>query len=83
MHRSLLLTLFLVASLSAQQEPAAEKLARDVMIALVGTAVAGLDQDPAAAQRARVVAVLKDHLVPGSVAAERFDTVMTRPAPDA
>ncbi|MCA8966182.1 MAG: protein containing Coagulation factor 5/8 type, partial [Planctomycetes bacterium] len=28
MHRSLLLTLFLVASLSAQQEPAAEKLAR-------------------------------------------------------
>lgn len=54
----------------------ATMLGRDLMAILVGSAVAGLDREPEAAQRARLVALLRDRLVPRHVDAARFDRTM-------
>ena len=53
-------------------------IARDVLSAMVGSAVLGLDAEPEAAVRARVVAVLRAALVPAHVEPRRFDTAMVR-----
>ena len=45
---------------------------------MVGSAVVGLDPEPDAAVRERVVAVLRAALVPIHVSAPRFDAVMQR-----
>ena len=45
---------------------------------MVGSAVLGLDPEPDAAVRARVVAVLRAALVPAHVEPERFDAAMRR-----
>jgi len=55
---------------------AAVALGRDLMASLVGSAVAGLDPDPPAAQRARLTALLRDRLVPAHVEAAAFDRAM-------
>ncbi len=54
----------------------ATALGRDLMAALVGSAVAGLDREPEAAQRARLAALLRDRLVPEHVEPDAFDRVM-------
>ena len=54
----------------------ATRVARDALSAMVGSAMLGLDPDPEAAIRARVVAVLRAALVPTHVEAQRFDTTM-------
>lgn len=51
----------------------ATALGRDLMATLVGSAVAGLDLEPEAAQRARLTALLRDRLVPRYVAPDAFD----------
>ena len=57
----------------------ATRLARDVLSAMVGSAVLALDPEPEAALRERTVGVLRAGLVPGSVEARRFDAAMRRP----
>jgi len=54
----------------------ATALGRDLMATLVGSAVAGLDPEPEAAQRARLTALLRDRLVPGYVGPDAFDRMM-------
>jgi len=56
----------------------ATRIARDALSALVGSAVLGLDPDPDAAVRVRVVTVLRASLVPTHVEAPRFDAAMQR-----
>jgi AcrR family transcriptional regulator len=58
------------------ERPEAEALARDVLASLVGTAHTGLDEDVAAAQRERMISVLRAGLVPLHVDADRFDEAM-------
>jgi AcrR family transcriptional regulator len=53
-------------------------VARDVLSALVGSAVLGLDAEPEAAVRARAVAVLRAALVPAHVEQRRFDMAMDK-----
>lgn len=53
-------------------------VARDVLSAMVGSAVLGLDAEPGAAVRARAVAVLRAALVPAHIEQRRFDTGMDR-----
>ena len=48
----------------------------DALSAMVGSAVLGLDPEPEAAVRARVVSVLRTALVPAHVEAQRFDAAM-------
>ena len=59
--------------------PEAERLARDVLAALVGSFVTGLDPDERDV-RERLVGLLRLALVPGAVAPERFDAAMGRSA---
>ncbi len=67
----------LVAESAPQMSRAdATRVARDALSALVGSAVVGLDPDPEAAVRVRVVAVLRATLVPTHVEAARFDAAM-------
>ena len=54
------------------------RAARDALSAMVGSAVLGLDPEPEAAVRARVVAVLRAALVPDHVEPPRFDAAMQR-----
>ena len=54
----------------------ATRVARDALSAMVGSAVLGLDPEPEAAIRERVVAVLRADLVPTHVEARRFDAAM-------
>ena len=56
----------------------ATRIARDALSAMVGSAVLGLDPDPDAAIRERVVVVLRTALVPAHVEASRFDAAMQR-----
>ena len=53
-------------------------IARDALSAMVGSAVLGLDPEPDAAVRERVVAVLRSALVPAHVDAQRFEAAMRR-----
>ena len=66
----------LVAAAPSMTRPDAERLARDVLSAMVGSAVVGLDPEPESAVRARVVAVLRAALVPAHVEPRLFDTAM-------
>jgi AcrR family transcriptional regulator len=54
----------------------ATRVARDVLSAMVGSAVLGLDAEPESAGRARALAVLRVALVPAHVDHERFDAAM-------
>lgn len=67
------------ASAPGMSRADATRTARDALSTMVGSAVLGLDPDPEAAIRARVVAVLRAALVPTHVEAHRFDSTM-RPA---
>ena len=53
--------------------PEATQIARDALSAMVGSVVVGLDPEPDAAIRKRVIAVLRAGLVPAHVDAQRFD----------
>jgi AcrR family transcriptional regulator len=66
------------ASAPAMTRPEATRIARDALSAMVGSAVVGLDPEPDAAVRERVVGVLRAALVPEHVEAQRFDTMMRR-----
>jgi AcrR family transcriptional regulator len=70
-----------LAAAAAPEMPRAEaaRVARDVLAAMVGAAVIGLDPEPVSQGRERVVAVLRAGLVPGYLDPERFDTAMTPP----
>jgi AcrR family transcriptional regulator len=54
----------------------AERLARDVLASLAGTAFAALDEDVMSVQLERMVAVLRAGLVPQHVEPERFDRLV-------
>ncbi len=64
------------AAAPAMPRYAAERAARDVLAALVGSAIVGLDPQPASETRARAIAVLRLALVPAHVEAARFDAVV-------
>jgi len=64
------------ASAPGMSRAAATRVARDALSALVGSAVVGLDPEPQAAVRERVVAVLRAALVPVHVEPQRFDATM-------
>ena len=66
----------IAASAPDMSRAEATGLARDVLSAMVGSAVLGLDAEPAAAVRARAVAVLRAALVPAQVEQPRFDAAM-------
>ncbi len=57
----------------------AERAARDVLSAMVGSALIGLDPEPMADIRHRVVGVLRVVLVPAHVEAEWFDQALRAP----
>jgi AcrR family transcriptional regulator len=65
------------ASAPGMSRAAATRVARDALSALVGSAVMGLDPEPQAAVRERVVGVLRTALVPMHVEALRFDSTMS------
>lgn len=67
------------ASAPGMSRPVATRVARDALSAMVGSAVMGLDPEPDAAVRERVVAILRAALVPAFVEPERFDATL-RPA---
>jgi AcrR family transcriptional regulator len=67
----------LVAAAAPQMLRAeALSVARDVLAAMVGSAVMELDPEPTRATRDRVVGVLRAALVPDHVEPRRFDSVM-------
>jgi AcrR family transcriptional regulator len=66
------------ASAPELSRAAATRIARDALSAMVGSAVLGLDPEPEAAVRERVLAVLRFALVPAHVEPEGFDAAMRR-----
>jgi AcrR family transcriptional regulator len=66
------------ASAPAMSRDNATRVARDALSAMVGSAIVGLDSEPEAAVRERVVAVLRAALVPTHVEPLRFDATMHR-----
>jgi len=66
------------ASAPGMPRAVATRVARDVLSAMVGSAVIGLDPEPQAAVRERVIAVLAATLVPTHVEGRRFDAAMHR-----
>lgn len=66
----------LVAAAPALSRRQAERVARDALSAMVGSAVIGLDPMPMAEVRDRVVAVLRTALVPAHVDAQRYEIAM-------
>jgi AcrR family transcriptional regulator len=64
------------ASAPTLSRAGATRVARDALSAMVGSAVVGLDPEPQAAVRDRVVAVLRAGLVPEHVEPAHFDTTM-------
>jgi len=64
------------ASAPAMSRDVATRAARDVLAAMVGTAALGLDPEPEAAVRERVVGILRTALVPAHVEPHRFDEVL-------
>jgi hypothetical protein len=67
------------AAAPGMSREAATRVARDALSALIGSAVHGLDPEPEAAVRERVVAVLWTALVPQHVEAPRFEAAMRVP----
>ena len=70
----------LVAAAPAMTRPHAERLARDVLASLAGSAVTALDEDVMNVQQDRMRQVLRTGLVPHHVDADHFDSVMRAPA---
>ena len=66
------------ASAPELSRAAATRVARDALSAMVGSAVVGLDPEPEAAVRERVVTVLRAALVPAHFEPQRFDATMHR-----
>jgi AcrR family transcriptional regulator len=66
------------ASAPGMSREAATRTARDALSAMVGSAILGLDPEPDAAVRDRVIAVLRTALVPTYVDGQRFDVAMGR-----
>jgi AcrR family transcriptional regulator len=66
----------LSAAAPGMARPDAERAARDVLAALVGSAIVNLDLEPATETRARVVAILRSALVPMHVDGGRYDATM-------
>ena len=66
----------LVAAAPDLSRSDAERAARDGLSAMIGSAVLGLDPQPSADIRGRVVAVLRMALVPAHVEASRYDSAM-------
>ncbi len=66
----------LVATAPAMPRADAERVARDVLSGMIGSAVVGLDPQPDADVRARVVATLRMALVPVHVEGVRYDRTM-------
>ena len=66
----------LAASAPAMSQANAAQVARDALTAMVGSAVLGLDPEPEAAVRARVIATLRAALVPRYVESGPFDEAM-------
>ena len=66
------------AAAPAMSRAEATKVARDALSAMVGSAVVGLDLEPEAAVRERVIAVLRTALVPIHVEPPHFDAMMER-----
>lgn len=64
------------ASASSMSRGAATRVARDVLSAMLGSAALGLDPEPEAAVRERVIAVLRAALVPDHVETEAFEIAM-------
>jgi len=65
-----------VAAAPGLSRPQAERAARDVLSAMVGSAIVGLAPDRDGEIRDRVIAVLRTCIVPAHVDARRFDSVM-------
>ena len=68
----------IAASAPGMSRAEATRIARDALSAMVGSAVLGLDPEPDAAFRVRVVTALRASLVPVHVEAPRFDAAMQR-----
>jgi AcrR family transcriptional regulator len=66
------------ASAPGMSRAEATGVARDALSTMVGSAVLGLDPEPEAAVRERVVQVLRVALVPTYVEPQRFDVAMER-----
>jgi AcrR family transcriptional regulator len=66
------------ASAPGMLRATATRVARDALSTMVGSAMLGLDPEPEAAVRGRVVAVLRAALVPTHVEPVRFDATMYR-----
>jgi AcrR family transcriptional regulator len=66
----------LVATAPAMARADAERVARDALSAMIGSAVVGLDPEPHADVRERVVATLRMALVPVHVEGVRFDDAL-------
>ena len=66
----------LVAAAPGMSRRQAERAARDGLSAIVGSAVMGLDPEPDAEVRHRVVAVLRSTLVPTHIDGQRYDSAM-------
>jgi AcrR family transcriptional regulator len=68
----------IAASAPEMTRAAATRVARDALSTMVGSAIVGLDPEPDAVVRERVVAVLRTALVPEHVEAVRFAATMDR-----
>jgi hypothetical protein len=68
----------IAASAPGMSRPAATRVARDALTAMVGSAVVGLDPEPDEAVRERVVAVLRTALVPTYIEPGHFAATMDR-----
>jgi AcrR family transcriptional regulator len=71
----------LVAAAPGMDRPGAERVARDVLASLAGTAMTALDSDVMTVQQERMRSVLRASLVPDHLDGQRFDTIMEAPAP--
>lgn len=67
---------FLIATAPAMPRTDAQRVARDVLSAMIGSAVVGLDPEPDTDVRERVVATLRMALVPVHVERIRFNGAM-------
>lgn len=70
----------IAASAPDMQREAAERLARDVLASLAGSALTALDDDVMTVQQERMIAVLRIGLVPDHVDAAHFDRMLVDPA---
>lgn len=67
---------FIAAAAPAMARTEATGVARAALAAMVGSAMIGLDPEPAGAIRARTIGILRSALVPEHVPAGRFDAAL-------